>query len=383
MEKMKDSCPLPVASSQEEHPRGTGASSSALPGNRQLTTGNSPPRRRLTTRLFLISAGLLLFLLLSALAATGLGAVHISPGDVLRSLLGRLRGETTTDQILWSIRLPRIALGAIVGAALSTAGGSLQGLLLNPLADPYLLGVSAGAAVGAALTVLLLPVSILGGMDRTVAGFVAAILTLLLVYRLSLRRGRIGRESFILAGVVVGSFMWALVTLAIALARGSQLTEVLSWLLGNLGMVSQWSNVAIAAVVVIACSVALYAFSRDLNLLALGEEPAKQLGVEVERLKKIVIILTALLTAAAVAVSGIIGFVGLIIPHIARRLWGPDHRLLLPASALLGAAFMVWADTLARVAIAPSELPVGVITSLLGAPFFCYLLVTSARRTEE
>ena len=352
----------------------------------EIANRTSPARRSLAGRLAALLLGLSLLLLLSAVAAAGLGAVHIPPGELLRSFLGRLSGGASAggaDQILWDLRLPRIALGAVVGAALSVAGASLQGLLLNPLADPYLIGVSAGAAFGAALAVLTGVAGFAGGMGRTLAGFAAAVLTLLIVYRLAYRNGRIGRESFILAGVVVGSFMWALVTLVMALASGGQLAGVISWLLGNLGQSLSGLSIGLGGGLMLAAMLALYAFSRDLNLLALGEEPAKQLGVEVERLKKLVILLAALLTAASVAVSGVIGFVGLIIPHMARRLWGPDHRLLLPASALLGACFLVWADTLARVVIAPSELPVGVITSLLGAPFFCYLLVSSAHRSRE
>jgi iron complex transport system permease protein len=321
--------------------------------------------------------GLGTFLALTILICAGLGATSFPP----------------TGELLWRLRLPRIALGAIVGAALSIAGGALQGLLLNPLADPYLIGVSAGAAFGASLSIRLSEgastslrvlsrlAEIAQGLGRTLAAFAAAIVTLIIVYRLALRRGRIGRESFILAGVVVGSFMWALVTLIMATSQGGQLTGVVTWLLGNLTLVSSWTSVWVAGSVVLAAALGLYALSRDLNLISLGEEPARQLGVEVERLKKAVIVLAALLTAAAVSVSGVIGFVGLIIPHMARRLWGPDHRILLPASALLGASFLVWADTLARVA---SEiLPVGVITSLLGAPFFCYLLVTGRRPAED
>ncbi|NIM04665.1 MAG: iron chelate uptake ABC transporter family permease subunit [Armatimonadetes bacterium] len=361
-------------------------------------TQSSPPAGpSLLARLLLILLGLGLFLIFTVAVAAGLGAVSIPPADLFHSIVNRLGGAESalggTDQILWGLRLPRIALGAIVGAALAIAGGALQGLLLNPLADPYLIGVSAGAALGASVAIrvsdnastsmriLSRLAEITEGLGRTLAAFAAAIITLLIVYRLALKNGRLGRESFILAGVVVGSFMWALVTLIMATSHGGQLTGVVTWLLGNLTLVSSWTSVGVAGLVVLAGALGLYAFSRDLNLIALGEEPAKQLGVEVERLKKVVILLAALLTAAAVSVSGVIGFVGLIIPHMARRMWGPDHRILLPASALLGASFLVWADTLARVA---SELlPVGVITSLLGAPFFCYLLVSGLRRSTE
>jgi iron complex transport system permease protein len=346
----------------------------------------SPVSRPLARRLWRVLPGLGVLLLLSLLGAAGLGYVAISYPDLFRSLWAHLRGAPSglpqgVEQTLWSLRLPRIILGATVGAALSIAGASLQGLLLNPLADPYLIGVSAGAAFGATLAIFLGLGEAAGGLYRILIAFAAALLTLLMVYRLALKRGRIGREAFILAGVVVGSFLWALVTLIMALARGGQLTNLISWLLGDFTLVSSWASSGLALLLVAAAGLALYAFARDLNLLALGEESAAQLGVEVERLKKVVILLAALLTAAAVAVSGVIGFVGLIIPHIVRRLWGPDHRLLLPASALLGAVFLVGADALARTALPPSELPVGVITSLLGAPFFCYLLVFS-RRSE-
>jgi iron complex transport system permease protein len=342
--------------------------------------------RSLGRRLAAVVAGLLLLLLASVVVAAGLGAVHIPPGELLRMVVQRARGlvvgeMSSNEQILWNIRLPRIALGAVVGGSLSIAGGALQGLLLNPLADPYLIGVSAGAAFGATLAILTGFADFAGGLGRLIAGFLAALLALAIVYFLSLRRGRIGRESFILAGVVVGSFMWALVTFVVSVANDAQ-HKVLSWLMGDLAMSAQWPAIGLVAGFALLASLILYLYGRDLNLLALGEESAKQLGVDVERLKKIVILFSALLTTTAVAFAGVIGFVGLIIPHIARRLWGPDHRILLPASALLGAAFLIWADTIART-VSTSELPVGVITSLLGAPFFCYLLVSSFRRGGE
>jgi len=384
-ERLVPTCPERSRGSEAEGSRRVESSENL---KSEISNLKSRGPRPLARRLAGILLGLGALLLLSGLASSGLGAVHIPPADLMRSLLAHLRGSaadlaTGTEQILWGLRLPRIALGAIVGGALSLAGASLQGLLLNPLADPYLIGVSAGAAFGASLAILTGAAEFAGGLGRTLAGFAAALATLLLVYRLALRKGRIGRESFILAGIVVGSFMWALVTLIMACASGGQLVGVVSWLLGNLAMAWPWKSVGLATLLVVAAAFGLYAFARDLNLISLGEESARQLGVDAEKLKKAVILLAALLTAAAVAVSGVIGFVGLIIPHIARRLWGPDHRILLPASALLGASFLVWADALARIAIAPSELPVGVITSLLGAPFFCYLLVGSARKSAD
>ena len=255
--------------------------------------------------------------------------------------------------------------------ALTVAGASLQGLLMNPLADPYLVGVSAGAALGASAAVVFHLGVLLGGAGKCVIAFGSGALTMVLVLWLARGRRQIERDSFILAGVVVGSFMWALVTLLMTLA-GQDLQMIVFWLMGSLYGQVDWLVVGVAAALVAVGCIALYSYARDLNLLALGEEQARQLGVETERLKLGVILFSALITAAAVSVSGVIGFVGLVVPHIARKLVGPDHRVLLPAAGLIGAAFLVWADTLAR--LIAEIFPVGVLTSLLGAPFFFYLL---------
>jgi iron complex transport system permease protein len=282
-----------------------------------------------------------------------------------------MTSDTGLAGIFWHVRLPRLMLGAVVGCALTVSGGSLQGLLMNPLADPYLVGVSAGAALGASAAMVLHFDHFLGGSAKALVAFGAGAATMVGVMWLARSRRGIQREPFILAGVVVGSFLWALVTLLMTIA-GADLQSVVFWLMGNLYGVVDWPVIAVAAALVLGGTVALYAYARDLNVLSLGEEQAKQMGVEVESLKKGVIILSALITAAAVSVSGIIGFVGLVIPHIARRLVGPDHRVLLPVAGLLGASFLVWADTFSRVI---SEMfPVGVLTAVLGAPFFFYLL---------
>ena len=330
--------------------------------------------------------------LIASLMGSGIPA-----GDVVRSIWAHLRGapaplDAVEEWILWQIRIPRVALGAVVGASLSVAGASLQGLLMNPLADPYLVGVSAGAAVGASVALLLGWSEAVGGLGAALIAFAVALVTIAIVYRLSLRRGRVRLEAFLLAGVVVGSFMWALVTLVMSLAKPGDLQALLYWLMGHLDApASRWPMITVTAIVA-ASGIAIYAFARDLNLLALGEEPARQLGVDVEALKKIVIALTSLITAAAVSLSGIIAFVGLMVPHIVRRLVGADHRVLLPASALFGAAFLMLADGCARTAlpwltgvfsahrVLHDEIPIGVVTSLLGAPFFCYLLWARAER---
>lgn len=339
-----------------------------------MTPGSHP--RALLSRLLGITSALLAFLGVTVVLAAGIGAEPIPLAvilDSVRRALGHLPPgpQEHLATIFWQLRLPRVALGAIVGMALSVAGGSLQGLLMNPLADPYLVGVSAGAALGASAAILFHVSDLGGGVAKCLIAFLAGGGTMLIVLWLSRSHRRISRDAFILAGVVVGSFMWALVTMVMTLA-GSDLQVVVHWLMGNLSTEVNWVVVAVAATLVLGGSVVLHSYARDLNLLALGEEQARQLGVETEPLKLGVIAFSALITAAAVSVSGIIGFVGLVVPHIARKLFGPDHRLLLPASGLLGASFLVWADTLARGI--GEYFPVGVLTSLLGAPFFFYLL---------
>lgn len=337
----------------------------------------SPTRpRSLLARLLGLTSGLTALLGVSVILAAGIGAEPVPLAviaDSVRRALSHLPPgpQEHLATIFWQLRLPRVALGAIVGMALSVAGGSLQGLLMNPLADPYLVGVSAGAALGASAAMLFHVGDLGGGVAKCLIAFLAGGGTMLIVLWLSRSRGRISRDAFLLAGVVVGSFMWALVTVVMTFA-GSDLQVIVRWLMGNLSSEIDWAVVTVAGALALAGCLALYSYARDLNLLALGEEQARQLGVETEPLKLGVIAFSALVTAAAVSVSGIIGFVGLVVPHIARKLFGPDHRVLLPASGLLGAAFLVWADTLARGI--GEYFPVGVLTSLLGAPFFFYLL---------
>lgn len=343
----------------------------------------------LPRRLVRISGMLLVVLIVSAVLGANLGPVRIPLSQVLAAVFGPLWSAlgghvpavpSQVELILFRLRLPRVVLGAVVGGALSVAGAALQGMLMNPLADPYLIGVSAGAALGASVAILGRLQGLAGGLGVHIAAFGSAAVTMALVYRLAVAHGRIQREAFILAGVVVGSLMWALVTFIMSIA-GQDLQTVVMWLMGYLGGEQTPLVVTVAFAVCLAGSVAIYAFARDLNLLTLGEEPARQLGVEVESLKRILILLCSLLTGVAVSVSGVIGFIGLIVPHAARRLFGPDHRLLLPASGLMGASLLIWADSLARVLIPPSEIPVGVITALLGAPFFLYLLKSRVERS--
>ncbi len=334
------------------------------------------PRRSLLNRLAILMTGFGAFLIATLLLAANIGAQPVPLSVIIESARGRLAdgqasGDAQLAYIFWHLRLPRVVLGGVVGCALTVAGSSLQGLLMNPLADPYLVGVSAGAALGASAAMVLHLGDFAGGAGRAIIAFAAGAGTMVGVVWLARVQRKIERDAFILAGVVVGSFLWALVTLLMTVA-GADLQTVVFWLMGNLGGQVDWKVVSVAAILAIGGSIGLYAYARDLNLLALGEEQARQLGVETETLKKAVIILSALITAAAVSVSGLIGFVGLVVPHMARRLVGPDHRLLLPVAGLLGASFLIWADTLAR---AIGEMfPVGVLTAVLGAPFFFYLL---------
>ncbi len=347
-----------------------------------MTTAEAAQRRRpLPARIALLTSGFGGLLGISILIAANIGAEPVPLAVIVDSARSYLSGRPLVHEpqlayIFWQLRLPRVALGATVGCALTVAGGSLQGMLMNPLADPYLIGVSAGAALGASAAIVLHLGQIAGGAGKAVLAFGAGAGTMAVVLWLSRSRGRIQRDAFILAGVVVGSFLWALVTLLMTVA-GQDLQTVVFWLMGNLYGQVEWAVVGVAIVLVGLGCIALYAYARDLNLLSLGEEQAQQLGVETEPLKLGVVIFSALITAAAVSVSGIIGFVGLVIPHIARRLVGPDHRVLLPVAGLLGGSFLVWADTLAR---AINEMfPVGVLTAVLGAPFFFYLLKTRPR----
>jgi iron complex transport system permease protein len=335
----------------------------------------------LASRIAILTGSFTALLAATILLAANIGAEPVPLGVIMDSARAWLSGAPITRDaqlvyIFWQLRLPRVLLGAVVGSALAVSGGALQGLLMNPLADPYLVGVSAGAALGASAAIVLHLGQLAGGAGKAVIAFGAGAVTMMLVLWLARSQRRIERDAFILAGVVIGSFLWALVTLLMTVA-GADLQTVIFWLMGNLYVQLDWSIVAVAALLVVVGSVGLYAYARDLNLLSLGEEQARQLGVETESLKTGVIMLSALITAAAVSVSGIIGFVGLVVPHMARRLFGPDHRLLLPVAGLMGASFLVWADTLAR---AISEMfPVGVLTAILGAPFFFYLLKTRPR----
>jgi iron complex transport system permease protein len=273
--------------------------------------------------------------------------------------------------ILFSIRLPRIIFAGFVGAALASAGVIFQGLLRNPLADPYILGISGGSAVGAIIAIMT-------GLSALPFGapalsFLGALLTISLVYGIARTNKEVKSNTLLLAGVIVNAFFSAIIMFLVSMSSLSQMHNIVFWLMGDMSLVAGEDLPAIGLFLVVG-TIVMYVYTRQLNLIVSGEETALQLGVEVEKTKKILFLAASLVTGAAVSISGIIGFVGLIIPHLMRMLLGSDHRMLLPASFLFGASFLILADTIARTVMAPAELPVGVITALCGAPFFIYLL---------
>lgn len=323
----------------------------------------------------MIRWGLLIALAAFAiLAGIALGPADISLGTVLRSLLRG--GDETSVAIVRQLRVPRALLAFVVGGCLAMTGATLQALVRNPLADPYLLGLSGGAGLGAVLAIALrLP----GSWAVPAAAFLGALIAIGLVYRLALVAGAIlDPRILLLAGVVVSAFAGALLGAVISLSPAAELRNAMLWLLGGFDAAS-WEALGLFSAYATPPALFLYYSSRPLDLLSLGEEPAQFLGAEVEQLKRRLYVAASLLTAACVAVSGIIGFVGLVVPHAIRMVWGHAHRSLLPAAFLLGGTLLTVADAAARTLFAPRELPVGVVTALVGVPVFAILLRRWAR----
>jgi iron complex transport system permease protein len=327
---------------------------------------------QIVTPLRVLSMGIFLSIVLIVVALTSLsmGPAKVSLGDILAWFAGMGSVDQTTSMILAKIRLPRILLAGLVGFTLSLGGVVFQALLRNPLAEPFILGISSGAAVGAIGGIVL-------GMGFAVGvpllSFISALATILLVMGISSRHGGLESSTLLLTGVIINAFFTAIIMFFIATASDSRLHSMLFWLYGDLSQ-SKYIQLSICLPLVLIVSMVIYLFSRHLNLVVGGEQSALHMGVEVELVKWVSFIGISLITGVVVSFSGIIGFVGLIVPHLMRMILGPDHRLLLPASALGGAVFLIAADTVARTIISPSELPVGVITAFLGAPFFIYLL---------
>lgn len=330
------------------------------------------PHSPLTLRTTLLTLGSLFAgLVLVAFLSLVLGTTRISFGEVVSALF---RTSDHTDDavrtIILQIRLPRVLLAMIVGAGLSVAGATFQALLRNPLAEPYILGISSGGTVGALVAMMLgLGVS---QFLPPLFSFLGSLSVMLLVFTLGYRRGSLDTNALLLSGIMVGAFFSAMVLLFTAVMNQDIRTTYL-WLIGNLGAAEIRSVVLLLPLMILAAGV-LIAQARFFNLIATGDETAMHLGVEVERVKRISYLMASLVTGLSVSVSGVIGFVGLVVPHACRLMFGPDHRLLLPASFLAGAIYLLLCDLLSRVLLSPSEIPVGVVTAVIGAPVFIYLL---------
>ncbi|HZJ98885.1 MAG TPA: iron chelate uptake ABC transporter family permease subunit [Tissierellaceae bacterium] len=326
---------------------------------------------------------LLIILIFSIALFTTIGTAKVSVLDIFKIVASKIpmmnehvdlsNIADSSETIIWNLRLPRVLLGAIIGANLSIAGVAFQGMFKNPMADPYVLGISSGAALGAALAIVFkIDIDILNISSITIFAFLGALLAVFTVYNIARVKNKIPVTTLLLAGVAVGQFLTAIMSFTMILSE-RDMVKITYWTLGSLSG-KGWEPVLGIALPSLVCIILISFFARDLNILLTGEESAQSLGVDVEKTKTYILLLGAFITAISVAVSGIIGFVGLIIPHIVRLVIGPDHRILLPAAALTGSIFMIIADTLARTLISPMEIPVGIITALFGGPFFIYLL---------
>ncbi|MFJ5259359.1 FecCD family ABC transporter permease [Streptomyces sp. NPDC088387] len=332
---------------------------------------------------WLLTAGMVVGLLVLVPVAAGIGAYPVPVGDVVASVLhkagaGGSELDRVAESVLWNVRFPRIVLALLVGGSLGCAGALMQGVFGNPLAEPGTIGVSLGAAVGA-VAAIALDLSFLGNWTLPAMAFVSGLATVLLVYFMSRAGGRTEVVTLILTGIAVNAFCGALVGLFIFLADTAAVNQITFWQLGSLAQAT-WPKVLAVLPCAAVGLVLAPLYSRRLDLLALGDRPARHLGVEVERLRIVLILVVALLTAAAVSVAGVIGFVGLVVPHLLRMAVGPGHRFLIPGSALGGALVLLGADLAARTIAAPAELPLGVLAALVGSPFFFWLLRRTRRK---
>ncbi|MFC7750883.1 FecCD family ABC transporter permease [Paenibacillus thermoaerophilus] len=349
-------------------------------------------------KLTLWGGGGLLLLALSVVVAVSLGSAAI-PLRVVWGILGERAAswigadallrewgvfgsadwEANTESIVWKVRFPRVALAMLVGMLLSLAGAAFQGVLRNPLADPYILGIASGASVGASFVILFgLYVPLLGVWTVPLAAFATGMASLAAVFRLAGMQGKFRVETLLLSGVVIQAFLGSVVSFLVSLSD-SVMNEIVFWMMGSLSL-RGWKFAGTLLPFAGAGLLVLLSYSRTLNLFALGERQAGHLGVAVDRTKLVVLLTGTMMTAAAVSVSGVVGFAGLVVPHLVRLCVGPDYRLIVPLSALYGAIYMLWADTLARMLMSPAEIPLGVVTAMLGAPFFGYLLNRHKRK---
>ncbi|WP_400163116.1 FecCD family ABC transporter permease [Brevibacillus sp. TJ4] len=331
-----------------------------------------------------------IILLFSTIASISMGSANLPLSQVWMIILHQIpfvgdwvpvTWADSAEQIVMKVRFPRVILAILVGACLALAGAGFQGVLRNPLADPYTMGVASGAAVGAAFLILFgLQFAFFGEWGIPIVAFVTGCCSLWIVLGLARTEGVLHTERLILSGVVVQAFLGSFVSLMVSLSD-KVVNEIVFWLMGSLSF-RGWSYSYVLVPYLLVGFLILVSYARSLNLFALGERQAAHMGVQVDRTKLIVLLVSTLLTAAAVSIAGIVGFVGLVVPHLVRLLVGPDYRILLPVATVMGGVYVLWADTLARMLLSPTELPLGVITAFLGAPFFAYLLKRNKRNRE-
>ncbi|MGB7603913.1 MAG: iron ABC transporter permease [Lutisporaceae bacterium] len=310
-------------------------------------------------------------LALAVVAAVGVGAVNISFREFIDVLL--LGKETEHSTILMQIRLPRVLMCLVIGAGLAAVGGVMQGIFKNPLVDSYTLGMSSGAALGAVISIVTgVSFSIAGISTTGVFAFIGAVATLILVYSLAHKKHKISVNSLLLAGVAVSYFLSSVIAFMMLLSNDN-IQHIVFWTMGSLSLTS-WNKVAISYITIIPGILVLMLYARELNILTMGDESAQYLGIDVEKLKRILLLISCIIVGSVVSVSGTIGFLGLVAPHIVRLIVGSNNKKVIPYSAILGAILLILADTLGRTLIQPVEIPVGVMTSIIGGPFFIFLL---------
>ena len=332
---------------------------------------------------------LTVLLIISIALFSAIGTADINPIDSFKIIGAKIpiikryvdisHIKSSHRTIIWSIRLPRILLGVLVGASLSMAGAAFQGMFKNPMADPYVMGISSGAALGATIGIVFqINISFLNISSISIFAFIGAIIAVFLVYNIARVKNMIPITTLLLSGIAVGQFLTAIMSVIMVL-YSKDMSKIIYWTMGGLAG-KGWEPLIGIFIPTILSMVLMLFFARDLNIMLTGEESAQSLGVDVEKTKVYILILGTFMTSMVVSVSGIIGFVGLIIPHMVRIIIGPDHRILLPASALAGGIFIIITDTIARTIISPIEIPVGIITALFGGPFFIYLLKSSKKQ---
>lgn len=339
-----------------------------------------------------IAVLLILLFISSIILGISFGAVDIPPYDVYRVFLYKVFGikignldeilNSTLFDIIWGVRMPRVLLGAFAGMALAMVGVIMQATIQNPLGDPYILGLSSGASLGATFSILIGFSGVLSSFGAPLGAFLGALIASIFVYFLARIGGRITPFKMILAGMVISSICSSLTSLIIFLSKDNEgIRTVNFWMMGSLAG-AEWSNIVLPIVISVIPLIYFFTQYRNLNLMVLGDETSITLGLNIEKHRKIYMILSSLITGVIVSVCGTIGFVGIMIPHIVRLIFGTDHKTLLPFSALVGAIFLIWADVIARCAIANMELPIGIITSVIGAPFLLWLMVKGTGEKE-